>query len=374
MLNAIQKIHQLGQSIWYDNIERRLLKNGEMKKLIESGVSGITTNPSIFEKAVASSSDYDEQIISLASAGKNPREIYDELTIQDVLETAELLTDVFRTSGGRDGYVSIEVWPEYAHNAAKTIDYARRIWQKINKKNIMIKVPGTKEGPEAISALIGEGINVNVTLLFSEEQYQAVARAYLDGLKTRLKKGGEISPVNSVASVFVSRIDTKIDHLLTELTAPIAESLKGKVAVAYMKTIYQAYKKIFFLDNFAPLLKQGANIQRILWASTSTKNPAYHDLLYVEPLIGPNSVNTLPPATLKSLIDYGKTELNPVLPEAGVEKNLDQAHDILNRLSSLNIDITSVCQKIQDEGVKAFQDSFDKLIKAVEIKTKTVSA
>ncbi|MCK4909769.1 MAG: transaldolase [Planctomycetes bacterium] len=368
MTNTIQQLHQLGQSIWYDNIERRLINNGELKKLIESGISGVTTNPSIFEKAVSSSRDYDHQLIRLTQSGKKPREVYDELTVQDVSAGANLLNDVFKSSNRQDGYISIEVWPEYSRNAAKTIDYARRIFKKISKGNIMIKVPGTKEAPEAISTLISEGINVNVTLLFSDEHYQTIARAYIDGLKTRLEKGGDLSQVNSVASVFVSRIDSKIDKLLDELAKQkpeqkdAADALKGKVAVAYMKSIHQSYKKIFSQENFGDLLSNKAHVQRILWASTSTKSPAYRDVLYVEELIGPQTINTVPPKTLDAFLDHGKVAVT-------IDQDLDQARSILTSFKSLGFDISRICQEIQDAGVKSFQDAFDKLIQSIKNKS-----
>jgi len=362
--NPLRKLYQAGQSPWYDNIERRLFKTGEFKKLIDDyGIVGVTSNPTIFEKAVASSSEYDKQIFKLTEEGKTPQEIYDELTIADVSSAADELREIYNKTNKLDGYVSIEVLPEYARDPAKTIDYARKIFNRINKPNIMIKVPGTKEGLEAIRQLISEGINVNVTLLFSVPQYEAIAGAYIEGLRDRIKSNKDVKGIASVASVFVSRIDTKIDKMLDDVGAP---DLKGKIAVSYMKMIYKRYREIFFGEEFKPLSAKGANVQRVLWASTSTKNPAYKDVKYVEELIGPDSINTMPHETVLAFADHG-------IVKQAVEENLDLAKSHLDDLKSSGIDLESICDQIQAEGVKKFKESFDLLIGSIEQKVKNIS-
>lgn len=356
MVNTLKRLYKLGQSPWYDNIDRRLLDSGELKDIIENGIVGLTSNPTIFQKAVAASDIYDEQIKTLAKQGKSPKEIYDEVTIFDVRKAADLLRDIYLKTKRQDGYVSIEVYPEYAHDPQNTVRYAKKIYEKIGRDNIMIKVPGTEEGYEAIRTLIREGINVNVTLLFSVEHYERAATAYIEGLKDRLKDGRTIEGVASVASIFVSRIDTKVDKFLDEQKE---DSLKGKIAVANTKMIYQKFKKLFSDENFGNLRQNGANIQRPLWASTSTKNPLYRDVKYVEELIGKDTINTIPHATMEAFLDHGRVSLT-------IEENLEDAKGALKRLDELKIDISQVCQTIQDEGVDAFQASFDKLIDTIQ--------
>jgi len=337
----------------------------------EDAISGVTSNPTIFEKAINSSTEYDDDIQKLIKAGKTSEEIYDELTISDVSMAADILADVFKRSDRMDGYVSIEVLPEYAHDVPKTIDYAKKVFRRIGKENIMIKVPGTKEAPEAIRTLIGGGINVNVTLLFSIPHYEAIVNAYIDGLKDRAKNGKDLRKVNSVASVFVSRIETKVDRMLEELVAGEEDTVRvskiksviGKVAVANSKMIYQHFKKLFSKDNFGALKSEGAHAQRVLWASTGTKNSAYSDVKYIEELIGKNTINTMPDATVSAFKDHGK-------PVFSVEENLEDAKRVLDDLASFGIDIDEVCQQIQDDGVSSFQASFDKLIASIEAKIK----
>lgn len=348
--NALRKLARAGQSPWYDNIDRRLIESGELKKLFETGILGVTSNPTIFEKAVSASGVYDNQIKSLSAKNKSPREICDILTIEDVSKAARLLTNTYEKSNHLDGYVSIEVLPELAHNPAETVRTAREIIKKINMPNIMIKVPATAEAPEAIRQLTKEGINVNMTLIFSVKHYEAGALAYIAGLKDRLKEKKDISNIFSVASVFISRVDTKIDKILENAQK---ENLKGRAAVANAKMIYQKFRKLFEPGS--------ANIQRVLWASTSTKNPAYKDVKYVEELIGKETVNTMPPPTVEAFLDHGEVKLT-------VENGIDEARVFLTELKSLGIDIDRICQEIQDAGVKAFQASFDKLIHAIEQK------
>jgi len=364
-MNPLKQLSRLGQSPWYDNIKRSLLLDGGLKRMIdEDGILGVTSNPTIFEKAINSSTEYDDDIQKHIEFGKSAKEIYDELTIYDISMAADILLDTFKKSNGVDGYVSIEVLPEYAHNASKTIEYAENIFRRINRENIMIKVPGTKESPEAIQALIRDGINVNVTLLFSLLHYEAIADAYIRGLKDRLKKGGDVSKVSSVASVFVSRVDTRIDKMLEEKAA---KELVGKAAVANIKMIYQRFCEIFDDENFGQLRAKGARHQRVLWASTGTKNPAYSDVKYVQELIARNSINTIPDATLAAFKDHGK-------PAITIEDGIEEAKEVLVELAALGIDINKVCQDIQDDGVDSFQASFDKLVNSITQKQVTISA
>ena len=356
--SALRKLFGIGQSPWYDNIDRRFIKNGKLKKLFESGLLGVTSNPTIFEKAVSASDEYNEEIKRLSKEGKNPLEIYNTLTLEDIKSAADLLKDTYENSNHLDGYVSIEVLPEFAHNPARTVQSAREIFNRINKPNIMIKVPGTKEAPEAIRTLTKEGINVNVTLLFSVKHYEMNALAYIEGLRDRLKEKKDIENIFSVASVFVSRIDTKVDKILEVRDE---KEMQGKAAIANSKMIYQKFKELFSGSDFQELKLKGANIQRALWASTSTKNPIYRDVKYVEELIGQQTINTMPPATIDAFLDHGKVELT-------IEKDLDRERGYLKKLKNLGIDLDNLCQEIQDAGVKAFQDSFDKLIRSIEKK------
>ena len=349
----------LGQSPWYDNIDRRLIQNGHLQKLVSLGVTGVTSNPSIFEKAINGSAVYDETIQAVANEGKSPEQIYDVITVQDVQSAADLLSETHKKTRGRDGYVSLEVLPEYAHDPVKTIDHARRIHKEVARPNLMIKVPGTKEGPEAIRVLTREGINVNVTLLFSLGHYKASAKAYLDGLRERLGDGHALEDVFSVASVFVSRVDTNVDKRLEDLKE---DRLKGKIAVANAKMIYQRFKSLFSGQTFRELASQGAQIQRVLWGSTSTKNPDYVDVKYVDELIGKDSVNTLPHNTLEAFLDHG-------MPKLTIETDLNQEKRYLEQLEDLGIDLNETCDEIQKQGVDAFSDSFKQLIDAIRRKT-----
>jgi transaldolase len=356
--NSLVALAALGQSPWYDNMDRRLIQNGQLQKLIALGVTGVTSNPSIFEKAINGSGVYDDTIQALARAGKSPKQIYDVITVQDVQAVADLLSEIYMKSGGRDGYVSLEVLPEYAYDPVKTIDHARQIYREVARPNLMIKVPGTREGQEAIRVLSREGINVNVTLLFSLAQYEASAMAYLDGLRQRLEEGHSSRDVFSVASVFVSRIDTKVDERLEELRE---DRLKGKIAVANAKMIYQRFKTLFFGQTFRKLASQGAHIQRVLWGSTSTKNPDYRDTKYVDELVGRDTVNTLPHHTLEAFLDHGT-------PKLSIEKDLPKAKEHLEQLKDLGIDLNESCDAIQKQGVDAFSESFNQLISAIRRK------
>lgn len=353
--NNLQALRDLGQSPWYDNIDRNILKNGELRALIDKGVTGVTSNPSIFEKAFNSSSVYDETVRLLSKQGKTVRDIYDTVTVQDIQSAADLLMGIHNKTEAMDGYVSLEVIPDYAYDAAETIDNAKALYKQVGRPNLMIKVPGTLEGREAIRVLTQDGINVNVTLLFSLDHYEASALAYLEGLEQRSKKGLPLDHVCSVASVFISRVDTAVDEKLDQLKK---EGLKGRAAVANAKMIYQRFQALFRSQSFKNLSSRGARIQRVLWGSTSTKNPAYRDVKYVEELIGKDTINTLPHNTLEAILDHGTIR-------ATLEKNLDEERAILRKLSELGIDLTQICDDIQEQGVKAFSESFKKLMEAI---------
>lgn len=373
-INRLAQIKKLGQSIWLDFISRDILDSGELKRLIEEdGICGVTTNPTIFEKSISSGQAYNGAIQKLAAQGKSAEEVYDILTSEDVARAADVLKGVYKSSKGLDGYVSIETWPKYAHDVEKTVDYARRIFRMVGRENVLIKVPGTREGPPAIERLITEGINVNVTLIFSLRHYESIARAYIQGLKAREKKGEDLGKVISVASVFVSRIDTAVDKRLDALAKESyepalqqeARSLRGKAAVANSKIIYQHFKEIFSSTEFKGLEKNGARLQRVLWGSTGTKDPTYSDVKYVEELIGPDTINTLPPQTISAFRDHGVAKVT-------LTEGVDEAHRVLDRLAKLGIDVDVVCQQVQDDGVNAFADSFDALIKTIEAKRKNL--
>lgn len=349
---------EAGQSPWYDNIDRRFIKNGKLKELFDNGIFGVTSNPTIFEKAVSASDEYDKEIKKLSKEGENALDIYDTLTTEDITAAARLLRGTYEKTNHLDGYVSIEVLPEFAHDPEKTVRSAREIFKRIGMPNVMIKVPGTKESPKSVRALIKEGINVNVTLLFSVGQYEACAKSYIEGLRMRLAEDKDIRDVFSVASVFVSRVDTWVDKILREKGN---KCLVGTAAIANSKMIYRSFKELFGSEDFRKLKSKGANIQRVLWASTSTKNPAYRDVKYVEELIGDQTVNTMPPSTVCAFLDHGKVELT-------LGKDIEKETERLEKLKTLDIDLVDICQQIQGRGVLAFQNSFDKLIKSIKQK------
>jgi len=362
-LNSIKDLKKLGQSIWIDNINRKMLDSGELKKMIGLGLLGMTSNPTIFDKAISGSADYDGAIKKL---GKRPVfEIYDELTVKDVQDAADNFREIFDKTEGLDGYVSLEVNPKLANKSKETIDEALRLHKKVDRPNVMFKIPSTKEGFPVVKALISKGINVNVTLIFSVEQYVNTAKAYVEGLTELKKSGGDVKRVASVASVFVSRIDSLIDKLLDEKlkekSDPELESLKGKAAVANSKLIYQEYLNIFSSPDWKELAKAGAGVQRVLWASTSTKNPAYSDVKYVAELVGKDTVNTLPDSTWAAFLDHGK-------PSDAVAGGVPEAKKVVSQLKSLGIDIDQVCAKLLEDGVKAFEKSFESLLKSIEKK------
>ena len=369
-MNILQQLEQLGQSIWYDNISRSLCTGGGLKRMVDQGLLGVTSNPTIFEKAISGSSEYDRQIRDLVRTVPTitVEETIRVLMISDIQMAADILRPVYERTSGRDGYVSVEVTPSKAHDTQATIEEARLLWKRVARKNLMIKIPATREGLPAVQQAIAEGINVNVTLIFSVERYREVAEAYWGGLEKRAGRGESLAQVASVASVFVSRIDTLVDDLLraraSNASSDVAarcRELAGKAAVANTRLVYQAFKEIFFTPSFDSLRQKGAAYQRPLWGSTSAKNPSYPDLLYVETLIGPHTVNTVPPSTYEAILDHGKAV-------ATVEEDPDGSRKVLADIGELGVDIARVTQQLEDEGVAAFAKSFDTLNVTVEKK------
>ncbi|PSR27164.1 MAG: transaldolase [Sulfobacillus thermosulfidooxidans] len=359
MTTAIHRLNELGQSIWYDNIRRGIIDSGELAHLIAQGISGVTSNPTIFEKAINGSNDYDDALRKLVAERKSLQEIYDTLVLEDIARGADLLRPVYDRTHGVDGYISVEVPPTMAQDTDKTIEEARRLFHTLARPNVMIKVPATPEGIPAIRQLLSEGININVTLIFSLEAYEKVMDAYLAGLEDRLAQGQPIDRIASVASFFVSRVDTLVDRLIKEKGLP--ESLLGKAAVANAKLAYELFLKYFNSPRFEALKNHGAMVQRPLWASTSTKNPAYPDLLYVDTLIGPDTVNTLPPQTVSAVLDHVKVART-------VDKDLDEAHHIIQELESHGISMKAVTDQLLQEGVDSFSASFVTLFQGLRRK------
>ena len=371
--NPLLNIQEFGQSIWQDYIQRNLILSGELKQLIEKdGIRGVTSNPSIFDTAIAGSRDYDDDICAMALEGKSIEEIYRFLTVRDVRDAADLFRPLYDGSEGKHGFVSLEVNPHLARNTDGTIQEARELWTALDRPNVFIKVPATKEGLSCIRRLISDGINVNVTLLFGLPRYREVADAYISGLEDRAAQGKPVDRVASVASFFLSRIDILVDQLLEKIikdgTKPSgsAGKCRGQVAIASARQAYQIYKKIFQNERFQKLAAQGARPQRLLWASTSTKNPEYSDVKYVEALIGPDTVNTLPQETIKAYRDHGS-------PAARLEENLDAAGDVLERLNALGIDIDNITQQLEDEGIEKFNKPYDSLMETLEKKRASAS-
>ncbi|HET7833188.1 MAG TPA: transaldolase [Gallionella sp.] len=364
--NPLKELGQLGQSIWLDYIRRDLIRSGQLRRLIEEdGLRGMTSNPSIFEKAILESHDYDDDIHALARQGKNAPAIFDVLSLQDVQEAADEFRPVYDRASGQYGYVSLEVNPHFSHDTNGTILEARRLWAALARPNVFIKVPATSEGLPAIRQLISEGINVNVTLLFGLPRYRQVMDAYLSGIEDRLAQGKPVANIASVASFFVSRVDTLVDALLEKLIAgndaraELARKLPGRVAVANSKIAFQMYQEVFASERFKRLSKQGARKQWLLWASTSTKNPKYSDVKYVEELIGPDTINTVPPSTLDAYRDHGD-------PQVRIEQDIDAAHWVLEQLPALGISIDQVTQQLEDEGDQKFSEPYDHLMATLE--------
>jgi len=363
--NPLTILGTLGQSLWLDYIRRDLIASGGLRRLIEEdGLRGMTSNPSIFEKAIADSHDYDADIRAMAIAGKDANAIYEALSQHDVQSAADEFRSVYEKTEGKDGFVSLEVNPHLAHDTQGTIQEARRLWGLLNRPNVFIKVPATTEGLPAIRQLINEGINVNVTLLFGLPRYRQVVEAYIAGIEARAAQGKPVKHVASVASFFVSRIDALVDPLLDKLLsqggeeAELAKKVRGQVAIASARMAYQIYKEIFGSDRFRKLAAQDARVQRLLWASTGTKNADYSDVKYVEALIGPDTVNTAPLETLDAYRDHGE-------PKARLEQDLKEARWVLERLPELGISIDNVTRQLEDEGVEKFNKPFDKLMETL---------
>jgi transaldolase len=370
--NPLQELLRYGQSMWLDYIRRDLITSGKLKQMIdEDGLRGMTSNPSIFEKAIDESSLYDDKLKELASRPDlDATGRFEQIAIRDIQDAADILRSVYDSSDFRDGYVSLEVSPLLAHETQKTLDEARRLWKAVNRPNVMIKVPGTAEGIPAVRQLISEGININVTLLFSQEVYEEVAEAYIAGLEGLAKNGGNLKRMAGVASFFISRIDTLVDSMIQDKLKSVSNAqqegllkgLLGKVAIANGKLTYQRYQRIFSGPRWEALASKGAQTQRVLWASTSTKNPAYRDVMYVEELIGPDTVDTMPLQTVEAFRDHGKVRNS-------LTENVPVAQKVMDDLSRSGISIKEVTDKLTADGVKLFADAFNKLLQAVEKNT-----
>ena len=374
-MNPVKALENHGQAVWLDFLARGFVAKGDLKKLIDTdGVKGVTSNPSIFEKAIGSSDEYDSPIGKALKGGDRPvADLFEQLAVEDIQNAADVLRPVYDQFDGNDGFVSLEVSPYLAMDTKGTIAEAKRLWKDVHRKNLMIKVPATPEGLPAIEQLIGEGISVNITLLFAQAVYREVVEAYLKGLEKYVAKGGDPSHVASVASFFVSRIDTMVDKQLDEKIAKANDpsekerlaALKGKVAIANAKMAYQDYKHLFAGDRWEKLAAKGAKPQRLLWASTGTKNKDYSDVLYVEELIGPNTVNTVPPATLDAFRDHGKVR-------DSLEENVEDARHVLDELERSGISLDAITAELVKDGVKQFADAADKLYGAVAHKRAAV--
>jgi len=370
--NRLHALHAAGQSVWLDFIDRTILRNGELARMIrDDAVTGMTSNPTIFEKALAEGTEYDEQILS-APPGLTAWDLFELVETTDVRTACDAFAGTYRAAGGADGFVSIEVSPGVSRDAEASIAEAKRLWATVGRPNVMVKIPGTIEGARAVRALIADGINVNITLLFSIDAHRRVIDAYMSGLEDRLAAGHEISGLASVASFFVSRVDTEVDKRLDAIAAAgdaatkdRAMALKGRAAIANAKLAYRSFLEQFASERWAALAARGARVQRPLWASTSTKNPAYRDVVYVEELIGPDTVDTMPPATIEAFLDHGVVART-------VDQNVREAERVMAQLAELGIDFGAVTDKLLVDGLASFQKSFDSLIAGLERKTKTL--
>jgi len=371
--SLLAQIGDYGQSVWYDNISRGLISSGGIQKLIDEGIVGMTSNPAIFEKAMSEGSDYDEAFEELVSEGKDVNAIFQALSVDDIGHAADILRPVYQRTNGLDGYISIEVSPELAHDSEGTLKEARTLLGLLNRPNIMIKIPATPEGIPAIRQMTAEGANVNITLIFGMAQYEDVMEAYISGLEDRLKMSRPVDHIHSVASFFVSRVDTLIDKRLDEIAksdpakAEEAKALLGKAAIANARIAYQNFEQKFSGPRWQALKAHGANLQRPLWASTSTKNPAYPDTIYADALIGPNTVDTMPQVTVDAMRDHGH-------PADRIKEDLPQQHDYIKRLAAIGIDIEAVAAELQTQGVKLFADAFDKLRQSLSTKREAIIA
>lgn len=361
-MNPLVELQSYGQSFWYDNIRRKLLVDGTVERLVvDDGLRGMTSNPSIFDKAIGQSDDYDDQLSTLASKGLKVKDVYERLAIYDIRLACDMFKNLYSSSNGGDGYVSLEVSPHLAHETSDTIEEALRLFATVDRPNLMIKVPATNAGIPAVRELLGRGININITLMFSMAHYLSVADAYIEGLERRLANNGKAKEVSSVASFFVSRVDTDVDRQLSDIADPGAENLKGKTAIANSKIVYQCFKELFYRDRFKELAKAGVRPQRLLWASTSTKSPDYPDTMYIDELIGAETVNTMPPQTIDAFRDHGRLSKS-------LEEGIDEAERVLESVSKLGLDLNEITNQLQVKGVTAFANSFDQLISTIEKK------
>ena len=372
MKNPIEELTSLGQSLWYDNMQRRLLENGELAGLISRGdIRGITSNPTLFNNAISKSQDYDSALTPLAISGWSAEQIFWQLAADDIRAACDLFMPLYNETHGGDGFVSIEVDPRLAHDTEDTVAQAKYLWKTLNRPNLMVKIPATKEGIPAIRQSIAAGVNINITLIFSLQRYQEVMDAYLSGLEDRLKAGGKIDTMASVASFFVSRVDTKVDERLQEIIrqggeqTAAAQSLLGKAAIANAKLAYEMFRQVFGSERFTKLQAAKAKTQRPLWASTGTKNPAYPDTLYVDNLIGPDTVNTVPPKTLDAFRDHGKAIVT-------IMDDIDECRRQIAGLEKLGISLEVVSAELEAEGVKSFANSFTELFQTIEQRSKAV--
>jgi len=364
--NPLIELEQLGQSIWLDYIRRDLITSGELRKLIENdGISGMTTNPAIFEKAISGSHDYEQEIGEMVKQGYDSKAIYEEVCVKDVKMAADEFKSLYERSNGNEGFVNIEVNPHLAHDTESTIEEAKRLWTAIDRPNVIIKIPSTPEALPAIIKLTAEGINTNATMLFGLQRYQQVAEAYIEGIEQRAKNGETLNHVTSVASFFISRAATLIDPMEKILLARNCEQeyfttyMKGQTAIAIAQLAYKMHKEIFGRDKFRQLALNGARTQRLLWGSTSCKNPEYSDVKYLEALIGENTISTVLPRTLFAYREHGH-------PEARLELNLDQARSLMEELSIMGIDMNMIAQELEDEGLKKFCSQYDSLLSTLE--------
>jgi transaldolase len=365
-MNTLIDLINYGQSYWLDNLSRKKITSGELNKRVsEQGLRGITSNPSIFNKAITTSTDYDEQIVSLVRSGKTPKKIYEAVTVKDVQDACDILRPVYDQSGGVDGFVSLEVSPYLAHDTKGTVKKAHSLFEAVGKPNCLIKIPGTREGVPAIEQTLYEGVNINITLLFSVERYLEVAHAYVRAMERRLAEGSSVNNIISVASIFLSRIDAPVDQLLTR--AIRAQLLYGKAGVATARLCYQHFKEIFRSKDWKRLEEKGAHVQRLLWASTSNKDPQYDALRYVEPLIGEDTITTLPDDTITELAKRGKLKRNTI------EDDVDEAKQLFVRLKEKGIEMESIAQTLESEGIRKFTDSYNELIDNLNNKRKAIN-
>jgi transaldolase len=380
-MNPLLSLRRCGQSVWLDDIHRKLLTSGEISRLVEEdGLRGITSNPTIFEKAIDAGHDYDEAIRSIVAGNPNisTAALYEELAFEDLRAAADALRPVYEDAEGADGFVSIEVSPKYADDTNKTMAEVKRLAAALDRPNVLVKIPATKAGIPAIEAMLSQGYRINITLMFSMAHYEAVANAYLSALDRIEKKSHEsvdpasaerpidLASMSSVASFFVSRVDTKVDRALEAIGTPEALSLRGKIGVANSKVVYARFRELFDSDHFATLKRLGARPQRVLWASTSPKNPAYPDVLYVEALVGSSTVNTMPLGTLRAFRDHGRVRCT------ALEEGLEEARDDLARLAGLGVDLGALGEELQREGVASFAASHDKLLASLDQKVRTL--